>query len=116
MRLRLSGQCLRRRDIALARLVAFHTLRTFQVLTHSQAAFRRLGRLVTEAGCRQIETLAEGCTTELMGTLRRELTCRAHANVLHYLPNPESERGRRVQTGGEVVRLIQAIVFSLFSN
>lgn len=66
-------------------LVEFHSRHKFAVMAHSQAAYRRLGRLVAEAGSEAIEVLAARYGSELMDALKRRATRRGHANVLMHL-------------------------------
>lgn len=99
-------QDLLRGGLTPARLVAFHTEHKFQVLAHSQAAYRRLGRLVAEAGRRPMEALAREYAAELMGALKRRATRRAHANVLQHLLGYVSER-LDAQDRQELVGLIE---------
>ncbi|EDZ65758.1 conserved hypothetical protein [Nitrosococcus oceani AFC27] len=55
------------------------------VMAHSQAAYRRLGRLVAKAGSESLETLAPTYEAELMSALRRRATRKGHTNVLMHL-------------------------------
>lgn len=68
-----------------AALVEFHARHKFLVMAHSQAAYRRLGRLVAEAGSQPIEALAASYMAELMAALRRCATRQGHINVLMHL-------------------------------
>ncbi|QBQ56461.1 DUF1722 domain-containing protein [Nitrosococcus wardiae] len=68
-----------------ATLVEFHSRHKFAVMAHSQAAYRRLGRLVAKAGSEPIETLATAYEAELMSALKKCATRRGHANVLMHL-------------------------------
>jgi uncharacterized protein YbgA (DUF1722 family)/uncharacterized protein YbbK (DUF523 family) len=68
-----------------AALVEFHTRHKFMVMAHSQAAYRRLGRLVACAGSQPVEALAAVYISDLMGTLKRCATRRGHANALKHL-------------------------------
>jgi uncharacterized protein YbgA (DUF1722 family)/uncharacterized protein YbbK (DUF523 family) len=81
-----------------AALVEFHTRHKFAVMAHSQAAYRRLGRLVARAGSEPIEALAVAYITELTAALKRRATRPGHANVLmHFLGflRPKLEREDR---------------------
>jgi uncharacterized protein YbgA (DUF1722 family) len=68
-----------------AALVEFHTRHKFMVMAHSQAAYRRLGRLVACAGSQPVEALAAVYISDLMGTLKQCATCKEHANALMHL-------------------------------
>jgi uncharacterized protein YbgA (DUF1722 family)/uncharacterized protein YbbK (DUF523 family) len=67
------------------RLVAFHSDHKYLLLAHSQAAYRRLGRLVAIAGELQPAVLAQQYGSELMQGLQRRATPKQHANVLQHL-------------------------------
>ena len=68
-----------------ARLVAFHTDHKFLLLAHNQSAYRRMGRLVAEAGKTPMTELSERYAIELMAALRRRAGRKQHANVLQHL-------------------------------
>ena len=68
-----------------AKLVAFHTEHKFIVLSHGQVAYKRLGRLVADAGKRNIEDVAQEYVNELMATLKRRANRKQHVNVLQHL-------------------------------
>ena len=68
-----------------AKLIAFHGDHRFLVLSHSQSAGRRLGRLVAAAGRREIGALGGEYASELMRALRRPATRRGHRKVLEHL-------------------------------
>jgi len=67
------------------RLVEFHTGHKFSLLAHDEPSYRRLGRLVADAGKRPIGELAGEYLAELMQALARPATRRRHANVLNHL-------------------------------
>ena len=52
-------------------IVEFHTRHKLLLMTHSQAAYRRMGRLVAKAGCSNLEQLATEYLSELMTALKR---------------------------------------------
>ena len=66
-------------------LVAFHSEHKFLVLAHNQAAYRRMGRLVAQAGNKPLTELAECYAQELMTALRRVADRKQHVNVLQHL-------------------------------
>ncbi|MGF1644481.1 MAG: YbgA family protein [Thiotrichales bacterium] len=68
-----------------ARLVEFHTRHKLMLLAHNQAAYRRLGRLVAQAGSQPLAALAETYALALMTALARIATPRQHVNVLQHL-------------------------------
>jgi len=68
-----------------ARLVDFHTGHKFLLLAHNQSAYRRMGRLVAEAGKQSIGELGERYAAELMSALARRVGRKQHVNVLQHL-------------------------------
>lgn len=66
-------------------LVAFHARHKMSLLAHDPDAYRRLGRLVAEAGTTPPERLADEYIAALMQALRRPVTRRRHVNVLQHL-------------------------------
>ena len=67
------------------KLVDFHTEHKFLILAHNQAAYRRMGKLVAQAGTRSMDSLAEEYVTELMTALKRRATRKQHVNVMQHL-------------------------------
>lgn len=67
-------------------LAAFHTRHKLLLMAHSPESYRRLGKLVSQAG----EAAPKGLFTEYAGTLAKALetkaTVRKHANVLAHIP------------------------------
>jgi uncharacterized protein YbgA (DUF1722 family) len=55
-----------------------------QILAHAPAAYRRLGRLVAEAGTRPREPLARDYTGGFRAALVARTTVGRHVNVLHH--------------------------------
>ena len=80
-------QNLIREGLSPGKLVDFHTRHKFMVLAHNQSAYRRMGRLVAQAGARHtdIDELAMRYIAELMGALKRRASRRQHVNVLQHL-------------------------------
>jgi len=68
-----------------SRLVDFHTRHKFLLLSHSEIHYRRLGRLVAEAGTRSIDALTREYIETLMEGLKRRATRRRHSNVLQHI-------------------------------
>lgn len=68
-----------------ARLVEFHTRHKFLLLSHSETHYRRLGRLVADAGTRDMEKLSREYFSTLMDGLARPATRRRHSNVLQHI-------------------------------
>ncbi len=68
-----------------ARLVDFHSRQKLSVMAHNQAAYRRLGQLVADAGNRTMKELANEYETELMTALKKQATRKSNTNVLQHL-------------------------------
>jgi uncharacterized protein YbgA (DUF1722 family)/uncharacterized protein YbbK (DUF523 family) len=66
-------------------LLDFHTQHKYLAMAHSQAAYQRLGRLLSNLSKTDLEALGTAYITELMGTLKRRVTRQRHANVLQHL-------------------------------
>ena len=54
-------------------------------MVHNQAAYRRLGQLVANAGKMDTDKLTQQYEDELMSALRRQATRKSHTNVLQHL-------------------------------
>lgn len=68
-----------------AKLIDFHSRHKLTVMAHNQAAYRRLGRLVADAGKADLSQLAQQYEDELMSSLKRQATRKSHTNVLQHL-------------------------------
>jgi uncharacterized protein YbgA (DUF1722 family)/uncharacterized protein YbbK (DUF523 family) len=68
-----------------AALVEFHTRHKFSVLAHDEPAYRELGRLVADAGKRDISEVAGDYIRVLMRALAKIATAKQHANVLMHI-------------------------------
>ncbi len=66
-------------------LLDFHTAHKYLVMAHSQAAYQRLGRLLSDLKKADLETVSEAYFTELMTALKRRVTNRRHVNVLAHV-------------------------------
>lgn len=73
------------RPLSAGRLVAFHTAHKFLILASDEVGYRRLGRLVAQAGNGELDTLAAQYIRELMTALKRPPGRGPHANVMHHL-------------------------------
>jgi uncharacterized protein YbgA (DUF1722 family)/uncharacterized protein YbbK (DUF523 family) len=69
----------------LGNLVAFHTAHKLQLLAHSPAEYRELGRLVAEAKTLARSTLRETYEAGFMRGLSKRATPRKHCNVLQHI-------------------------------
>ena len=68
-----------------ATLIEFHTRHKLLLLSHSELHYRRLGRLVADAGICDIGELSEEYISTLMDGLKRRATRRRHSNVLQHI-------------------------------
>ncbi|MES9970651.1 MAG: DUF523 and DUF1722 domain-containing protein [Candidatus Thiodiazotropha sp.] len=68
-----------------AGLIAFHTEHKYLVMAHSQAAYQRLGRLLSNLSNKELSAIADEYIQELMPTLKRRVNRKRHANVLQHI-------------------------------
>lgn len=68
-----------------AALVDYHARHKLLIMSHSQAGYRRLGRMVAKAGVEPIKSLARQYIVELMIIAKRRVSRKSHANVLKHL-------------------------------
>lgn len=68
-----------------ARLIAFHSDHKYMVMAHSQAAYERMGRLLSDLKGKDLEAVGEAYVTELMTALKRRVSRRRHVNVLQHI-------------------------------
>ncbi len=66
-------------------LVQFHADHKYLLMAHNQAGYRRLGRLVADAGNIKKSELLDSYIVELMQLLGRPATRKSHTNVLQHL-------------------------------
>jgi uncharacterized protein YbgA (DUF1722 family) len=66
-------------------LITFHSDHKFLLMTHSQAAYQRMGRLLADLGGADLEAIALMYVTELMSALKRRATRKRHANTLQHM-------------------------------
>ena len=71
--------------LQLATLIEFHSRHKFTVLSHDEQAYRKLGRLVAEAGNHDIQSLASSYIEILMQALRKPASRKKHTNVLMHI-------------------------------
>lgn len=68
------------------RLIAFHTDHKYLVMAHSQAAYQRLGRLLSDLGGKvDLEAVAREYAAGLFETLARRVNRKRHSNVLQHI-------------------------------
>lgn len=78
-------QQLKNSGITPAGLVDFHTRNKLSVMAHNQAAYRRLGQLVADAGKNGFPELCANYEAGLMEAMKRHATRKSHSNVLQHL-------------------------------
>ncbi|GAB3276318.1 YbgA family protein [Parahaliea aestuarii] len=66
-------------------LIAFYSRYKYQVMAHSVSHYREIGRLLANAGKRDISALASEFISLLMDALSRRATVRSHTNVLFHI-------------------------------
>ncbi|MEJ2463491.1 MAG: DUF523 and DUF1722 domain-containing protein [Candidatus Thiodiazotropha sp.] len=88
-----------------ARLIEFHTAHKYLVMAHSQAAYQRLGRLLSNLAQGELTEIAEVYSEELMHTLKRRVTRKRHVNVLQHIMGYLKKR----IDGGDKAELSQSI-------
>jgi uncharacterized protein YbgA (DUF1722 family)/uncharacterized protein YbbK (DUF523 family) len=67
------------------RLIAFYSRYKYLVMAHHVPSYKSLGRLLADAGNRDIDELAREFITTLMQALTFRATRRSHTNVLYHL-------------------------------
>ncbi len=78
-------QALTAGTVSSAALIDFHSRHKYQLLAHNQAAYRRLGPLVANAGRRPAAALLNEYGREFMAALARHASVSNHINVLQHL-------------------------------
>ena len=68
-----------------AGLIAFHTRHKYLVMAHSQAAYQRLGRLLSDLSREPMDRIAHAYIHELMTALKRRVNPKRHSNVLQHI-------------------------------
>lgn len=68
-----------------ATLIEFHTRHKLLLLSHSELHYRRLGRLVADAGICDMGELSDVYISTLMDGLKRRATRGRHSNVLQHI-------------------------------
>jgi uncharacterized protein YbgA (DUF1722 family)/uncharacterized protein YbbK (DUF523 family) len=78
-------QMLRQQGFTAAKLIAFHTDHKYLVMAHSQAAYQRLGRLLSNLADENLTNIAMIYIEELMQALKRRVNKNRHVNVLQHI-------------------------------
>lgn len=71
--------------VTAARLIDFHTRHKYLVMAHSNAAYQRLGALLSDLSGDRPERVAPEYFAGLMDALARRVTRRRHCNVLQHI-------------------------------
>ena len=71
--------------VTASRLIEFHTTHKYMIMAHSQAAYQRLGKLLSNLSGHGLQAIAEAYAPELMTTLKRRVTRKRHVNVLQHI-------------------------------
>lgn len=71
--------------ISAGKLIAFHADHKYLVMAHNQAAYKRMGKMLANAGKEDIATMAAAYVEELMTALARPASRKQHVNVLQHL-------------------------------
>ncbi|MFM1892274.1 MAG: hypothetical protein RLZ44_1351 [Pseudomonadota bacterium] len=78
-------QQLRRSVLRASALVAFHARHKYMVMAHSQAAYQRMGRLLSQLKGVDLQQVADQYEAELMTALKRRVNRARHVNVLQHM-------------------------------
>jgi uncharacterized protein YbgA (DUF1722 family)/uncharacterized protein YbbK (DUF523 family) len=87
------------------RLIAFHSDHKYMVMAHSQAAYERMGRLLSNLKGRDLQALGDAYVAELMTALKRRVSRKRHVNVLQHIMGYL----RRTLTADEKAEMSEAI-------
>lgn len=68
-----------------SRLQEFHARHKYLLMAHKVESYRHLGRLVAQAGARNMKNAADEYIREFMATLKIPASNRSHANVLQHV-------------------------------
>ena len=68
-----------------ASLIDFHSRHKYLVMAHSQAAYKRLGRLLSHLKGADMQRVGREYQRELMGALKRRVSRARHVNVLQHI-------------------------------
>lgn len=71
--------------ITAARLIGFHSRQKYLVMAHSQAAYKRLGRLLSNLSNVAMAPIGDEYIREVMTALTRRVTPARHINVLQHI-------------------------------
>ncbi len=66
-------------------LIEFHTAHKYMLMAHSQAAYQRLGKLLSDLSGTRLESVAAEYAQEMMTALKRRVNRKRHVNVLQHI-------------------------------
>lgn len=66
-------------------LTDFHARHKYLLMAHSQAAYQRMGRMLSQLSGTDLRKVAAEYETELMGALKRRVNRKRHVNVLQHI-------------------------------
>lgn len=72
-------------DLTPGKLVEFHARHKFNVLAHDEVSYRRLGRLVADAGSEKFSHVCQSYLDILMSALKKPASKKQHTNVLMHV-------------------------------
>ena len=78
-------QSLRARGLDAKALIDFHARHKYMLMTHSQAAYQRLGRLLSHLKGVDLNRIADAYEAELMTALKRRVGRKRHVNALQHI-------------------------------
>lgn len=78
-------QTLRAAGLDAKALIDFHSRHKYMVMAHSQAAYRRLGRLLSNLKGVDLDQVADAYEGEFMTALKRRIGRKRHVNVLQHI-------------------------------
>jgi len=85
-------QTLRNARLSANALIDFHTRHKYMVMAHSQAAYQRLGRLLSHLKGVDLEKVADAYEAEFMAALKRRAGRKRHVNALQHIQGYLKER------------------------
>jgi uncharacterized protein YbgA (DUF1722 family) len=78
-------QSLRAQGLSPNALTDFHARHKYTVMAHSQAAYQRLGRLLSNPKGVDLEQVADAYEAEFMTALKRRVNRKRHVNALRHI-------------------------------
>ena len=98
-------QTLRATDLTAKALIDFHARHKYMVMAHSQAAYQRLGRLLSNLKGVDLSRVADAYEAQFMAALKRRIGRKRHVNALQHIQGYLKDR----IDGGDKAELAQSI-------